>query len=609
MTGTPSALLPRPDSPPHSHSPAPEPAPAARPSLPAEAAAVLLGTVLTAVQASRLGHWLVDDAAITFAYARSIDEGLGPVQQPGAEPVEGYSNPSWLALLVLGRRLGLFDSGRSLAGVADLTWYPKLLALLCTAGVLIAVATAARAAFPGRRLASPAVTLLAALAVGGNFSLVVWLFSGLENPLYALAVTALAAVLVRGAAHGTLTAPRTATAAGLLALLAALTRPDGAAYAAAHPVTVLLFAGAAARGARDAARDAGWASGREAGRSGAARSGPWADALRAAAVSAAAFLVPYAGFLAWRHTTFGRWVPNTAVAKAQGLPEPAQLSLTGELLMYAGWLLVLALAACAGLALGRPGPARRALAAALVPLGLALAVYGALTPDWMTMHRFATPVWTLGALAGALALVAVWLGAGARGRTALVAVAVVSVALSAAGRERPDARFEATPTVPMCFVAQRYGETFNTYADQLGIARGTLALPDLGGTLLTTRLTALDTAGLTDRTLADILATGDPGRVSAHVLGRVRPEFVHVHGAWARRTGLTPEVLTAHGYAPLSLRGVNGDWVRRDAVRDPARIEAVRAWAPANALRLDRLGQRRGRAACGPELTPGQALD
>ena len=46
----------------------------------------------------RLWDWEVEDAAITFAYARSFAEGDGLVPQPGAERVEGYSNPTWLLL-------------------------------------------------------------------------------------------------------------------------------------------------------------------------------------------------------------------------------------------------------------------------------------------------------------------------------------------------------------------------------------------------------------------------------------------------------------------------------------------------------------------------------
>ncbi|HWM05717.1 MAG TPA: hypothetical protein VNP92_25535, partial [Actinophytocola sp.] len=72
---------------------------------------MLLPTAVTTLHALAYGRWIVDDAGITFAYARSITSGAGPVLQPGAEPVEGYSNPAWLLVLAAGRAIGLFDRG------------------------------------------------------------------------------------------------------------------------------------------------------------------------------------------------------------------------------------------------------------------------------------------------------------------------------------------------------------------------------------------------------------------------------------------------------------------------------------------------------------------
>ncbi|MGH3992012.1 MAG: hypothetical protein ACRDSN_06050, partial [Pseudonocardiaceae bacterium] len=107
-------------------------------------AAVGVPTGLVGAHALLYGRWIVDDAAITFAYARSVANGEGPVLQPGADPVEGYSNPAWLALLVAGRWLGLFDRGTWL-GVPDYVAFPKLLALVCVAGMFACFYAVARA--------------------------------------------------------------------------------------------------------------------------------------------------------------------------------------------------------------------------------------------------------------------------------------------------------------------------------------------------------------------------------------------------------------------------------------------------------------------------------
>ena len=64
----------------------------------------------------------------------------------------------------------------------------------------------------------------------------------LENPLLALLVVVLAARLVTAALDGRLLAPRVAVVCGVLAGVAALTRPDGAVYLLAHPLAVLVAA-------------------------------------------------------------------------------------------------------------------------------------------------------------------------------------------------------------------------------------------------------------------------------------------------------------------------------------------------------------------------------
>ncbi len=196
---------------------------------------VSAGTALIGLHASLYGHWLIDDAAITFAYARSFAEGLGPVVQPGAPPVEGYSNPTWLLLLVLGKFVGLFDNG-SVFGIPDYVLFPKALALLCCAGILTVSYLAARKVFT-RPWVVPLVVggVLAAIP-----SFVIWSFSGLENSLYGLVIAAQAVLLFCAVLDDRLLTGKVAVAAGGLAALAALTRPEGLIYAGTYPFVLLL---------------------------------------------------------------------------------------------------------------------------------------------------------------------------------------------------------------------------------------------------------------------------------------------------------------------------------------------------------------------------------
>ncbi|MFD9970784.1 hypothetical protein ACFWYA_22030 [Streptomyces sp. NPDC059011] len=539
-----------------------------------DTAAVLLGTVLIALRGSRLGRWVVDDAAITFAYARSIDEGLGPVQQAGSPPVEGYSNPAWLALLVLGRWLGLFDH-RTYFGVPDQVLYPKVLGVLCTLGILIAVSRVA-----GRLVTNSwAVVLFCGVFLAGNMSFVAWMFSGLENPLYALLAVLMAAVLACALLDDRLTAAGPAVLTGLLALMAALTRPDGAVLAAAYPGVLLLRVRRATLGA----------------------------SARAAACAVAAFAVPYAAFLGWRYAVFDRLVPNTALAKAQDAPTWESFSGTGSLLSFAGWTAVLAGALVTGAALERPGPVRRALPGVLVPLALTLAAFGVLNPDWMRMFRFATPVWALASLAVGIALTDQAERGAQRARIVAGVTVCTALLVSWSGQRERAASFQAHPTLPVCHVAHRYGAVFNEYAKRLDLADGTLLAPDLGGTLLTSNLAVRDLAGLTEPTIADAYADRNMTALRHHVFTTLRPTFIHTHGVWVTTPGLTVSRLTAAGYVRLYSEGTGGDWVLADAVADPRQLAATRAWAAREVPRLLSRYRTNPNEPCG-QLRPGLML-
>lgn len=143
-----------------------------------------------------LADWIVDDAAISYAFAENLAHGEGLVAVPGGERVEGYSNPTWVALLAIGAVLGLELMGLS-----------KLLATLASVG-------AGFIAWRGARSGLAPVFL----AVSAPF--VIWTASGLENPLFTL-------LLMAGWLAGH---ERRFTLSGVLFGLLALTRPEALVY-------------------------------------------------------------------------------------------------------------------------------------------------------------------------------------------------------------------------------------------------------------------------------------------------------------------------------------------------------------------------------------------
>jgi hypothetical protein len=490
-------------------------------------AAVGIPTALIGFHAAVYGRWIVDDAAISFAYARSIAKGLGPVMQPGDPAVEGYSNPAWVALLIVGRWLGIFDHGNWF-GVPDYVAFPKLLAILCCAilfGAYYAIASTLTA-WP------VTVTVMAGAMVAVIPSFTIWAFSGLENALFAATVGWFAAVLVRATTRGDVLLPNTAIASGLLAALAALTRPDGLIYVLAYPLVVVTLA----KGPR----------------------------LRACAINLSAFGIPLGCFLLWRFTTFGQLLPNTALAKGQGLPGLLSVARPFELIVYSGCapaLLGLALVVSAL----RTRPDRKtSILALLLVFGLAILAYGLLRGDWMAQRRFATPVWALGAILICVAGALVFAEATQRNRRVIVRAAAVTAIVMIVVSGYEAMLFRRNPTVPVCAVASYAGWTVNAYASALNLRNAVIVTPDVGGSAMVSDLKVVDLAGLGDAEIAELWRRGDMYGLRTHILD-ARPEFIEIHDAWSKKTGLTDDPRLAVDYSPITQTSpTDGLWVRRD---------------------------------------------
>jgi len=541
--------------------------------------AVLAGVAAVAWHATRFGHWIVDDAAITFSYARSFADGLGPVLQPGAPPVEGFSDATWMVLLGLGKLVGLFDRGL-LFGLPDYVLFPKLLGLLFTGGILTACHIAAKQVFT--RFAW-LVTLVVGLTLATIPSFVIWVVSGLENSLFAFAVVTLAVTLFVAIHRDRLLTTKIALWSGVLVAFAALTRPEGLVYAGAYPLVALFGL----------------------------RSGLFGKSVKHVLISIAAFAVPFGLYVVWRYQEFGRLLANPSVAKKQGLPGIDALKRPFELVGYAGWAGVIVLALVIVFALVK-APWRRSLVALLVPLGLGIFAFGVMVADWMYQNRFASPIWPLAVLAGTLAA-----GELLRNRKALLRIGVVAVVVGAAiptavGFAQASQDFAKNPNITACLVADRFGRGFNAYADILGLQKASLLLPDLGGSSMTSRLDLVDMAGLVNKPIADLVHAGDIQGLRDYVFDTVKPTFIHSWGPWAAGNGIALDPRLDRDYELVytsPIEGLrNGDWVRKDAVTDPAKLKAARDYAAATipAVAADRFGGPLD--DCGATLRRGQTI-
>jgi arabinofuranosyltransferase len=171
---------------------------------------LLLSAGVLAVHAALYARYTVDDAFISFRFARNWAEGMGPVFQAG-DRVEGFSSFLWVALLALASSWHL-----------DIEVVSKVLGFACTLATLVAAGGLATALRPDRRVA-----LLAPLLLAITPLFAAWTLAGMEAPLFAALLCCSAWLLVLE-----LREPRRFPASALGFALLVLVRPEGFLFAA-----------------------------------------------------------------------------------------------------------------------------------------------------------------------------------------------------------------------------------------------------------------------------------------------------------------------------------------------------------------------------------------
>lgn len=308
-------------------------------------AAAALVAVLSALRAS---SDTLDDAFISFRAVHNLVAGRGLTFNPGAPPVECFSNPLFVLLLVPFAALGL-----PLPAVA------ALLGALGLVSAVLGVHRLARAADLGELPHAVAVA-----ATLGATPLVYYALTGLETGLFAGLLTLALARSVERAPSDPI--------AILLWTLAALSRPEA-------PLPVLIALAALVPRPLDRRALA-----------------PFALVLSALA------LVELG-----RITYYGDVVPNTFHAKPPGSADhdPSTFGPVAGLLYVArfalGLGLVLPLGALAAVRGAKDAPVLRG-ALALITGGLVFALYAG--GDWMPMGRYLVPYLPCVAVAGAIGL-------------------------------------------------------------------------------------------------------------------------------------------------------------------------------------------------------------
>jgi len=588
--------------------------------------------------------FFIEDAAITYAYAKNLVDGEGLVPFPGAERVEGYSNALWTFL-----GAGFYALGVPLWTSAKLM------------GAALGVATLPIVYELTRRMrpnGSHDVALLAPLMLALHPSFVVWNASGLENSLFCFLLAGSSLRLIRESEDDSL---RPWSALGFFLLT--MTRPEGIMYATLGGVALVLYAVAD----RKPARVLWWVL---------------------------IFAVPFALYNGWRYWYFAWELPNTYYAKL-GVDRFKPFLWTNK-----GWKYINNYLVQYGIVFGLPllffalGGAkdlwRRRVSVALVAL-LALLIFWDAAypkppadwaedawprmPDWwryLKAEWIKARVYTIAGVSGLMGLMTLtWPGWRARGILWCHCTAGVFFALYSGGDWMNEWRWFNIVSISLLpLLAVGLGEVLDALVDddwtvtlpaigwtvaarhlfllavavpflgrgahragirafnpetsvrdihrrvyymhdvqrQLDVDHITLLDVDMGAHLLFSGWEIVDIAGLVDVPMA---RHSDFNRkfIMEYIFDEKVPDFAHVHAGWARQSRIDKPRIWKDSYIeipgyPLNGRQLHiGNHIRRDLF-----IEPFSALPESGVINFTGEVQLLSHAVPSPEVAPGSAL-
>lgn len=513
-------------------------------------AIAVLSAILTfyIVQVSRLRGWLIDDAGISFAYARNLAFGYGLVSQPGVLPVEGFSNPMWVFLLTIFAYAGF-----------DIVEIVKPLSIILTICALVVFFIAFSRLMDSDYLA---LSVVAGLVVQPAF--VIWSVGGLENPLlvFLVAISFYMCLL--------LPTPKKAVLAGILSGLTAITRPDGILYLSIYPVLHPKYS-------------------------------------KQTLLSS---LTVFGSYLVFRVAYFGEWLPNTYFMKAEGktLGRTWLLALWGRLksillglsgTKYLAAIIIFSVILLLLLILWKRKIDQRYITPTIFA-AISIGGYLFMPSDWMGEYRFASAFFPFAYLLPCMLLsdvLSIYKGAekktgdvSQRKRTQpLIASCVILAGLAVLNFVSYIPRLEnftSNPTVNFHEVKADFYH-FTRYASILNLEKPSVLLPDVGGVLYYyPEFRIYDLGGLVDGTVARTLGRNQQ-EFYDYIFETAEPDFIHVHGRWTYSASLDGDPRFLQRYtaiykyidsamaAKYGIDRYSGDFVRNDRLFAPGDLEKL----------------------------------
>jgi hypothetical protein len=464
------------------------------------------------VLSTLLKNWIVDDAGISFAYAKNLANGVGLTTWPGEPPVEGFSNFFWTLILSFFHWIHLFDP----------TLTPKIISITLVFLLFIfnhqLSKKITQSFIPG---------LFANLLIACNAPFIIWTNSGLENALYVFLMIGLLLQIIQFFEK-----PKTSSLIGasILTFLIAITRPEGIIYAAIFPICWMLKK----------------------------------QSIKYLLTYVGLVSILFGSFLIFRYFYFNDWLPNTYYIKYHHSTVDASLWDKIEYFTYAiggrwaRWLIILNLIFSIYIAL-KLKTNKTSYLTLLVTYLITILNFFILPNDWMHELRFATPfiVITYIVLGSNVYL---FLEKYIVSHPAIKIVAtffsISFIGYSAYHFHIRLNDFRKDPTLSFAQVKQRFADPFNDCNKQLQLKDATILLPDAGASLYYLNMQVYDAVGLCDKNIR-IKRNEGPESLRNYIFNELQPTFIHLHGKWAELYNIYEDPRLDQYYVPLSYPHLN----------------------------------------------------
>lgn len=487
---------------------------------------------------SFLKNWIIDDAGISFAYARNLANGYGLTSWPGEKPVEGFSNFLWTCLIAILHILQLFDP----------TITPKILSAIFMTCTFIMINQIFIKITKGKLYG-----LAANIFIAFNAPIVIWTNSGMENSLYIFLLILLCKHIIE---FGENSNYKQIFCLSVVCFLIALTRPEGCLYFFALPTVIVV--------SRIRYR----------------------SMVMKILMYGFYFILLFGGFLSFRFLYFGDILPNPYYAKYNALlSENIFLEKLVYLTYGAGdrWARVLILLNCIAIPFSfiYSGELKKICKILVILFCLGTLNFFILPSDWMGELRFASPFIVFNYLLLIFQFYVFFKTFANKSdlkRYVSASLLLALIVYSGYYFYLRTKKFSLNPTVSFANIKNKYTYHFDEYAELFKLENATILYPDLGATLYYSHLKIYDAAGLCDKTVAINLGTNEK-ILHDYLFETLQPTFIHLHGHWSYLWQLESDSRFNRDYAviiknPESIQ-VNGevktvfsgDYVRKEDIK------------------------------------------